>query len=230
MKQYALPCSTERVKAFLDNRVSQIRLPLTEKDSMIGEGGLWRKLAFYGKHTWNDEFHCMKEPYTTETFIDHGFPDKSGKYNYGYLHAPYDFEEEGTIFRVYPRLELRAVVWIKEAWDYYGGDEYLYQQIPENVIYRTDSQERLSRVRKWRPSIFMPRWASRLAYEVTCIQPQRLQDISEQEAQAEGFKGRKQFLDWWDGKYDKGYTSTHPYAWLHNCWVWVLSVSPVKRA
>ena len=59
---------------------------------------------------------------------------------------------------------------------------------PGDVVYRADFEAggNDGAGLGWRPSIHMPRWASRLTLTVTDVRVQRLQDISEEDARAEG--------------------------------------------
>lgn len=76
---------------------------------------------------------------------------------------------------------------------YQTGDR-LYVREAHKLIdrccdYRADWPEATQRMFRWRPSIHMPRWASRLTLTVTDVRVQRLQEISEADAMAEGGVG-----------------------------------------
>ena len=51
---------------------------------------------------------------------------------------------------------------------------------------------------KWRPSIFLPRWASRLTLRVTAVRREPLSAITDEGAVAEGVADREAFIRLWD--------------------------------
>lgn len=84
---------------------------------------------------------------------------------------------------------------------------------------------------KWKPSIHMPRWASRINLEVTGTRVERLQDISRQDAKFEGFWPGMNGLEKWNGQsYGNAQLAFEacwkdingPGSWDANPWVWVV--------
>ncbi|EMO4690003.1 hypothetical protein ACUHOO_000828 [Pseudomonas aeruginosa] len=93
---------------------------------------------------------------------------------------------------------------------------------------------------RWRPSIHMPRWASRILLEITSVRVERLQDISEEQALAEGVRGepcdhaRQACSDigcWGDtakGAFGFLWEQLNGAgAWQANPWVWVVEFKRV---
>jgi hypothetical protein len=74
-------------------------------------------------------------------------------------------------------------LWVRETWKLYD----CFGKIdPNRAIYAADFANDFKTQGSWRPSIFMPKWASRLWLEVKTVRAERLQDISEDDAIAEG--------------------------------------------
>lgn len=102
-------------------------------------------------------------------------------------------------------------------------------------IYRADCDYGES---KWRPSIYMPRWASRILLEITDVRVERLQDISEEDAASEGApceigrleatilgtqaSYRKGFIRLWESINGEG-------SWIENPWVWVIEFKRINQ-
>lgn len=88
-------------------------------------------------------------------------------------------------------------LWVRETWraeelPVYGEDGIRYRadnhfQIIENTFEASEKWGDAYRPgMKWRSSIFMPRWASRITLEIVSVRVDQVQDISEDDAKAEG--------------------------------------------
>lgn len=93
----------------------------------------------------------------------------------------------------------------------------------------------------WRPSIHMPRWASRILLEITAVRVEQLKDISQPDAIAEGGPPSHPSID--AVSRDYGFpdfsrswfaqTWQHIYgeeSWNANPWVWVIGFKVVRDA
>lgn len=140
-------------------------------------------------------------------------------------------------------------LWVREAFSYYEHPE-LY----DCIRYKADShcqkpdfgrmnEEECGRFEmlcdgcgcadhRWRSPIHMPRWASRITLEITGIRVERLQDISEDDAKAEGMK-ESIVLPGDRGSFIPDFAMTWqdihgPESWDVNPWVWVIEFKRVK--
>ncbi|MBW7715595.1 morphogenetic protein [Enterobacter kobei] len=145
-------------------------------------------------------------------------------------------------------------IWVRETFSCIGNEDGHPVDADGNLCSREDAQRiyRASAIQKpgnygiwtsaddfdfegaWTPSIHMPRWASRITLEITGVRVERLNSISQEDAQAEGME-----LTGWRPTYsdpDSGGEVWTPYdnfaqlwesiygeeSWKANPWVWVI--------
>ena len=112
-----------------------------------------------------------------------------------YLHVPCHVAPEcelceemswqGSSHRLWPLARPGEWFWVRETWQTYCElDEISPANLPPSTFVQYPAT--WDWVSKKRSSIHMPRWASRISLEITDVRVQRLQDISEEDAIAEG--------------------------------------------
>lgn len=183
--------SAAMIRALLAGTKTQTRRLLTSGNTYFN-GRPWTKDLKAASWDWD------------RAWVDQG-PSPAG--NPGpYLKLPYvgDGELAGTVHRIYPKVQPSDRLWVREAWRaHWEEDEIPPRRLMQGdrVHYEADGPPtKGSRFGKLRPSMFMPRWASRLTLIVTGVKVERLQDISEKDAIAEGVESieaeRFEDFDW----------------------------------
>jgi hypothetical protein len=151
-------------------------------------------------------------------------------------------------------------LWVRETWGsvqmheigqhFYGGPripdrtQAVYRAgkqmgIPVDgtspLQFRTEWRDDLTPER-WRSSIHMPRWASRLTLVIESVRVQRVQEITEDDARAEGVEcqcdtGQSEYdgcalstVDHYANLWDS-LNASRGYSWGSDCWVWALTFS-----
>lgn len=153
----------------------------------------------------------------------------------------HDFYPDGTLeterlFRNGGRIRcpygvLGDRLWVRETW---GKDPYAHLSGHIPILYKVgppsvDPDYPVP----WKPSIHMPRWASRITLEVVEVRAQRLQDITEEDAVAEGVNCAvggfittnpvNAFHGLWD------YINGKRAPWDSNPWVWAVTFRRVDK-
>lgn len=122
------------------------------------------------------------------------------------------------------------LLWVRETWGFSAKlpastkDEWAWLAYPELRGYRADNHVDGY---CWRPSIFMPRWASRITLKITNVRVERLQLISDKDAIAEGVSlsystGIAKEAKWHFERLWDTINAKRGYSWASNPWVWVI--------
>lgn len=111
-------------------------------------------------------------------------------------------------------------LWVRETW----------AQGLVACVYHADG----TKVQRWQPSIHMPRWASRITLRIEEVRIERLQDISEADAIAEGAPAvslhdldgasiapSRRYRELWESINGAG-------SWRENPWVWAITFERLK--
>lgn len=166
MKERPILFSTPMVKALLAGTKTQtrriVKLPADHPELYVDEGGT----EVFGPGPY------LKFP-ATDTQVGHGR-----------LRCPYGYPGDR--------------LWVRETWGLHAfGDETGWERdsvagcsaeeiLSQYTLTRRADWGPLQEGCFWRPAIHMPRWASRILLEITEVRVQRLHEITEEDARAEG--------------------------------------------
>lgn len=133
-----------------------------------------------------------------------------------------------------PYGQIDNLLWVRETWAVnHNYDEWKPSDLEPGLLsldlnYAASWVDKPGYLGKIRPSIFMPRWASRLTLKIIDVRVERLQEISEDDAKAEGVSPwhdtidgivyKPEFVSLWDS-----INAKRPgCAWNDNPYVWVI--------
>ena len=144
-----------------------------------------------------------------------------------------------------PKFQIGDILWVRETWQTTWNEN----KKSWDTIYKADGGYWIDDdgIMKWKPSIYMPKKRARIFLEVTNVRVERLQDITEEDAIAEGIKKTwinddikqckfKNYIN--DGKGSKSPIDSFislwkkingEDSWKSNPWVWVYEFKVVNK-
>ncbi|HHS9950822.1 TPA: hypothetical protein ACTW58_001842 [Klebsiella quasipneumoniae subsp. similipneumoniae] len=210
MKERGMIFNGEMVRALLDGRKTQTRRPIKWKQTRFTEIG---EREDGSKWPWSED---------AEHACDFWHPCPFGA--------------------VGDRIWVRETFCTVDDTQYGGGKWVDYRATPKFEASHPagwDCAPNDAEALKWRPSIHMPRWASRILLEITNVRVERLNAISQADAIAEGAPPSHPSIDCVSQEYGFpdfsrswfGQTWQHIYgeeSWDANPWVWVIEFERVE--
>ncbi len=208
MKERGMIFNGEMVRAILDGRKTQTRRPIKWKQTRFTEIG---EREDGNKWPWSED-------------AEHAFD---------FWH-PCPFGSVGD--RIWVRETFQGPLFDFDLMDSYCKDSTPFEKsefcvykadgVPAPEFYDADDELHCC----WRPSIHMPRWASRILLEITGVRVERLKSISDRDALREGcstadMKSGDCVADVFARLWASIYGSD---SWNANPWVWVIEFKRVK--
>lgn len=209
----------DMVRALLEGRKTVTRRIFNPQPP----GGDARKLV---EVIWGKEAEKLTVPHEKTSFAWAGFSDDRSPCHTttGYYRCPYGQPGDR--------------LWVRETFATDGHRNVCYRESVgngesprEGCVYADSSEFNAD---KWTPSIHMPRWASRILLEITDVRAERLHDISQEDARAEGYPAAREAetggsdMDaWlWFRQLWKGISGAE--SWETNPWVWVVEFKRIN--
>lgn len=219
MKERGMIFNGEMVRAILDGRKTQTRRIMKPQPEPCPRGGHW-----WPSNVFKTMLHVEEEM-------------QNGKGGWG-----------GLVGDACPFGDVGDRIWVRETWAEAGAsapDLKLYRaNYPEHVPSIYENVPPAEEIR-WTPSIHMPRTASRILLEITDVRVERLNAISEEDAEAEGIDMEALYdsQDCYDCIADHNMTGRPTVtgafkylwesiygadSWRANPWVWVIEFKRVE--
>lgn len=135
---------------------------------------------------------------------------------------PENIKDEELSKQWNPPYHTDDILYVRETW----------KKAPNGYFYYEDWQRNdIADVTKWKPSIYMPKDAARIWLKVTDVRVERLQDMTDDDAEAEGCFDYTStalgFFDVWDSTIKK--SDLDRYGWNANPWVWVIKFERCEK-
>lgn len=248
----------EMIQAIREGRKTETRRVVKESNSKVGVGKVdWSKFCWDGREVYTETCQCPSCKY--EHRIQAPQPCADGSPDEQYLHVPYNWADDMTVYRIYPRLKVGEAIYVKEAmcFECYG------KASPQLACYKDGDNEDCDSA-LWVSPLFMPEWAARTFLTIQSIRAERLQEISFESCLAEGIVGTTQWIEMTQGdtykppeplnpddlsleecdkEIDRGWvaftqqayarlwnTINPKHPWESNPWVWVYTLNVATKA